>query len=192
VKKVKLILKKIYRKIFKRKKYLDTLVEKGLKIADSSKITCYSPEGIDGLFPWLVEIGDKTIISTNCNILAHDAALANICGFSKIGRVTIGNNVYLGNNVTVLPGVKIGNNVIVGAKSLVNKDLEDNSVYVGIPAKRICSIEEFKSKHIEAKSKTVFFENNFLYWQKATHEEKEKMKQKLSNKCGYIRSRKND
>lgn len=57
-------------------------------------------------------------------------------------------NVYIGYNVTVMPNVRIGENVIVGAGALVSKDLEANSVYVGIPAKKICSFENYVNRHI--------------------------------------------
>lgn len=55
-------------------------------------------------------------------------------------EIIIGNDVWLGANVTVCPGVRIGNNVVVGAGSVVVKDLPDNSVCVGVPAKAIRSL----------------------------------------------------
>ena len=62
------------------------------------------------------------------------------------GRITICDNVYIGSSCTILRGVTIGENTVVGACSLVNKSLESNSVYAGVPVKRICSIEEFEHK----------------------------------------------
>ena len=56
--------------------------------------------------------------------------------------VTIGNNVWIGGSVTILPGVRIGNNTTIGAGSVVTKDIADNCVAVGNPAKVI--------KHLEA------------------------------------------
>lgn len=51
--------------------------------------------------------------------------------------ITVGDHVWFGANVTVCPGVTIGNNVVIGAGSVVNKDLPDNTVCVGVPAKPI-------------------------------------------------------
>ncbi|WP_261806096.1 sugar O-acetyltransferase [Lapidilactobacillus luobeiensis] len=51
--------------------------------------------------------------------------------------ITIGNNVWLGGNVVVCPGVTIGNNVVVGAGAVVTKDIPDNVVVAGVPAKVI-------------------------------------------------------
>ena len=53
----------------------------------------------------------------------------------------IGNDVWLGGNVTILPGVTIGNNVVVAAGAVVNKDVPDNSLVGGVPAKLIRKIE---------------------------------------------------
>ena len=64
------------------------------------------------------------------------------------GRITVEDNVFIGKGTTILRGVTIGQNTVVGAKSLVNKSLEPNSVYAGVPAKRICSIYEFRDKFL--------------------------------------------
>ena len=61
----------------------------------------------------------------------------------KIGCIEIGDNVFIGSNTTILYDVKIGSNVIVGAGSFVNKDIPDNSIAVGIPAKVIGTFEDF-------------------------------------------------
>lgn len=55
--------------------------------------------------------------------------------------VTIGNDVWVGGNVTILPGVTIGNNVVVAAGAVVTKDVPDNCVVGGVPAKVIQPIE---------------------------------------------------
>lgn len=60
--------------------------------------------------------------------------------YSKKG-VIIGNNMWLGDKVTVLPGVKIGDNVIVGANSVVSKDIPDGVIVAGVPTKVIKKIE---------------------------------------------------
>ena len=58
----------------------------------------------------------------------------------------IGDNVFIGANTTVLYGVHIGNNVIIGAGSVVSKDLPDGVVAAGIPCKPIGKFEDFKEK----------------------------------------------
>lgn len=56
--------------------------------------------------------------------------------------------LYIGQGCTILRGVTIGENTIVGACSLVTKSLEPNSVYAGVPAKKICSLDEWKEKFL--------------------------------------------
>ena len=60
--------------------------------------------------------------------------------------ITIGDNVYIGNNVIILPGVNIGNKVIIGAGAIVSKDIPDNSVVVGVPARIIKTADEYFEK----------------------------------------------
>ena len=57
--------------------------------------------------------------------------------------------MYLGYNAMIMPNVRIGENVIVGAGALVSKDLEPNGVYVGIPARKICSFDDYVKRHSE-------------------------------------------
>lgn len=84
-------------------------------------------------------------------------------------RVTIGNNVHIGTNAYIMPGVKIGNNCIIGVGAIVTHDIPNNSVAVGIPAKVIENIAEYKEKHIRqfvhtknmsAIEKRIFLEQN--------------------------------
>lgn len=60
--------------------------------------------------------------------------------------IAVGDNVYIGNNVIILPGVKIGNNVVIGAGAIVSRDIPDNSVAVGVPARVIKTADEYLEK----------------------------------------------
>ena len=89
-------------------------------------------------------IGDNLLTGSNVHITDHNHGM--IPGEEKLqppikrrlfskGRVKIGNNVWLGDNVVIMPGVTIGDNAIVGANAVVTKDVEENCVVVGVPAK---------------------------------------------------------
>lgn len=99
---------------------------------------------IDPLFPFLISIGDNTTL-TDVKILAHDASTFKPLGYTKIGKVTIGSNCFLGAKTVVLPNVTIGDNVIIGAGSVVTKDIPSNSVAVGNPCRVIKSTESYLS-----------------------------------------------
>ncbi|MCL4208440.1 acyltransferase [Patescibacteria group bacterium] len=101
-------------------------------------------------------IEDGAVLAAYSKIILHDSSLNNINGFDLLyGRVILGKNCYLGADVTVLPGSKIGKNTIVGAGSLVKGDLNDNSVYVGRPAKFISSVDDLTTKWQKIKHSSV-------------------------------------
>ena len=102
---------------------------------------------IDPSHCWLITIGDNVTLAPNVHILAHDASMKTIIGYTKIAPVTIGNNVFLGAGSIILPGVHIDNNVIVGAGSVVTHSVESNSVIAGNPAVKIYDYNDFILKH---------------------------------------------
>lgn len=114
-------------------------------------------------------------------ILAHDAS-SNIVGCgTKLGRVTIGDNVFVGTNSTILCNTHIGNNVVIGAGSVVSGDLPSNAVYAGVPAVKICSIEDYYRKNLRLKEERPSFDQirRWDTWREAPSEEKEYMKKAL-------------
>ena len=165
---------------------LEYLIDKGLKIGKNCHI--YSTSTIDGAWPWLIDIGDNVTISTNVTILAHDASTNVAKCSTKLGRVNIGNNVFIGTGSIVLCNTRIGNNVVVAAGSVVTKDLPDDGVYAGTPAKRICTIQEYSEKYTQLKSiRPDFSEIRPWYdWTNATDSEKEDMITQLENQEGFV------
>lgn len=101
---------------------------------------------VDTLIPQMVEIGENFVSAPNSIILAHDASLFVHTGKYRIEKTKLGNNVFLGANATVLAGITIGDNVIIGAGSVVTKDVPDNHVVAGNPAKYICTVDEYIDK----------------------------------------------
>lgn len=104
--------------------------------------------------PYLIEIGDNVRFSSDCKIVTHDGAvhvLRNQMGEYKdadiFGKVKIGNNVFIGMDSILLPGTEIGDNCIIAAGSVVKTKVPANMVYGGIPAKKICTIDEYREKN---------------------------------------------
>lgn len=90
-----------------------------------------------------VEFGDNVFIAPNCDFYTAGHPLdyeTRNKGLEYAKPIKVGNNVWIGGNVNVLPGVTIGDNVVIGAGSVVNKDIPSNSVAVGNPCKVIKEI----------------------------------------------------
>ena len=127
------------------------LRKKGMKIGNNCWWGLMSTIAIDITRPSLIEIGDDVRINLGFTLMTHDAS--NMV-FRKVyhdfvsssGRVKIGNNVYFGRWCTVLKGVTIGDNCIIGYGSIVTKDIPANSVAIGRPAKVVCSLDDYYQK----------------------------------------------
>ena len=96
------------------------------------------------------------------------------------------NTVIIGARSIVCQNVTIGTNSIIGANSVVTKDIPDNCVAAGVPAKVIMSVEEYKNRLEEDMSNTIVYEQEFTKWGGITSQKKEKMKLQLEGKSGFI------
>ena len=101
----------------------------------------------DWSFPELITIGNYCTLTNNVTILTHDSSTARHVGYTRTGSVTIGNRCFVGMGTIILPGVHIGNNVVIGAGSVVTHDIPDNCVAAGNPAKVIETIDYFITKY---------------------------------------------
>ena len=135
---------------------------------------------------WLIEIGDNVTIAPRVHILCHDASTKQFLNYTKIGRVTIGNNVFIGAESVVLPGVTIGSNVVIGANSTVTHDIPDNSVAVGSPARVICTLEAYLEKERSRMETAPCFGEDYTLRKSISQEKKQEQKDALAGKIGYV------
>lgn len=160
------LCKSIYFKLISPNKYARVM---GVKMGKNCKIrTKYF-----GSEPYLITLGDNVGTSGNVQFVTHDGSLHVLRNLYKdcsnidlIKPINIGNNVFIGINAVILPGTKIEDNVIIGAGSIVKGELKGDAVYAGVPARYICSIEEYKNKNkslfIESKGMSVNEKKLFL------------------------------
>lgn len=154
--------------------------KKGVVIGENTEI--YNTR-IDNARGFLVTIGNNVLI-TGARILTHDASTKKFLGYTKIGKVTIGDNVFIGIGSIILPNVTIGSNVIVGAGTVVSKDIPENTVVAGNPQRIISSCSEFVDKNKAHMSDSPLFK----YKKSLTAEEKKDMLDKLNGVAGYVES----
>ena len=165
---------------------LNRLIRDGLTVGDH----CYiDPKAfIDGVFPWMISIGNNCRITVNVTILAHDSSTAALLGVTKVGSVSIGNNCFIGAGSIILPNVHIGNNVIIGAGSVVTHDIPDNSVAVGTPAKVITSTANFSAPHVARINKGYYFpKKGYMTGSEVTDGNRKEMREKVKDAIYYVK-----
>ncbi len=156
----------------------DELRAFGVKIGKNGDVLAK----IDVNHGYLVSIGDNPRIST-CLILTHDGSTKMDLGYSRIGRVTIGDDVFIGANAIILPGVTIGNRVMIGAGAVVSKDIPDNSVVVGNPARVVSTTDAYLEKNRAMMKEVLIWDTH--YTKKTPEEEAEILEALKTHRIGF-------
>ncbi|MGD7059893.1 acyltransferase [Bacillus altitudinis] len=97
---------------------------------------------VDLMFPEKITVGRNSVIGYNTTILSHEYLIKEY----RLGEVYIGDEVLIGANSTILPGVTIGDGAIVSAGTLVNKDVPAGSFVGGNPMRMIYTKEEMETR----------------------------------------------
>lgn len=100
---------------------------------------------------YLISIGSSCAITNGVKLFTHGGgriARGEYPKFDCFGKVEIGNFVYIGTNALIMPGVSIGDNVLVAAGSVVTKSIPSNVVVAGNPARYICTTKEYIQRNL--------------------------------------------
>ncbi len=130
--------------------------------------------GTFGSEPFLISIGDHVTITSGVRFVTHDGGVwvfrQGEPDIDVFGPIRIGSNVFIGINSIVMPGATIGSNCVIGAGSVVTRDIPEGTVAAGVPAKILASIDEYcarthtKSVNIgslDASQKRHFLESKY-------------------------------
>lgn len=156
------IKKVIWGHLSSSEEYAKYLRKIGVRIGEGISFIDPRTTLIDQTRPWMIEIGHSVCITGGVTVLTHDygwsvtkAVFGDVIG--SCGKVNIGDNVYIGMHSTILPGTEIGNNVIVGANSVIKGKIPDNCVVAGVPARVVRSIDEYhdRRKSVEVQEAIV-------------------------------------
>ena len=117
---------------------------------------------------WLIDIGDNVTIAPRVHILCHDASTKQFLNYTKIGRVTIGNNV------------------VIGANSTVTHSIPDNSVAVGSPARVISTLDDYLAKETNRMKSSPCYGEEYTLRKNISSDMKAEQKNALSGKIGFV------
>lgn len=126
------------------------LRKQGVQIGNDCSISSDVKFGTE---PYLITIGDYVRLTSNVQFITHDGSMWVLRNKGLVdknadifGKIQIGNNVNIGWNTVLMPGVSIGDNCIIGANSVVTHSIPPDSVAAGSPARVIRSTEDYYEK----------------------------------------------
>ena len=105
--------------------------------------------------PKLIEFGDNVAVATDVMFINHDVSQKVFNNMydeelpKYYGCIRVGNNVFIGARVTILPDVDICDNVFIAAGALITKSITESGIYGGVPAKRIGDMNELYEKRLK-------------------------------------------
>lgn len=107
-----------------------------------------------------ITIGDNVMMGPHVSLFTPGHPIDEVVRHEDLLEfakpITIGNNCWFGGNVTVLPGISIGNNVVVAAGTIVTKDIPDDVIVAGNPSKILRKIDEDERQFWQAKRESYF------------------------------------
>ncbi|GAB3711940.1 acyltransferase [Flavobacterium koreense] len=182
------IIQKIYYKIkgiTPEQLTLEANINAGMQVGKN----CYGLIGctIDYAHSWLIEIGDDVVFAPQVYLLAHDTSTKRSLDYTRIGKIKIGNNCFIGARAFIMPGVTIGDNSIVGAGSIVSKSVPADVVVAGNPARIICTVAEYETKLKLTFETSPKFGEEYTLDFSITDAMKQEMIEKMENTVGFVK-----
>ena len=169
---IKNIAKTILNKIVYPHKYNNDafctfLRSKGAVIGNNTRFVAPKKTLIDEARLDYISIGDNCCFS-HVTIMAHDYSWYILKeAYEKIlpdpgGEVHIGNNVFVEYQAVILKGTTIGDNCIIGARAVVKGNIPSNTVWAGIPARQICTLDDYYNRRLDSEIKDAKYRRNHI------------------------------
>src|SRR5438552_2654257 len=121
----------------------------GVHIGDDCQLLGLAPFTF-GSEPYLIWIGNRVLVTAGVRFITHDGGVSVFRkeepDIDVIAPITVGNNGFIGTNAIILAGVNIGDDCVIGAGSVVTRDVPSGCVVAGVPARRVKSLNEYRAK----------------------------------------------
>jgi maltose O-acetyltransferase len=142
---------------------------------------------VDPGFLWRSRSATTARSPSGTRIIVHDASIKRHIGYTAVARVEIGSRVYVGMGATILPGVSVGDDAIVGAASVVHDDVPAGTVAVGNPARVVGTVADHVARHAaQLESAPVFEGEGWSRLSGITEERMGAMLRRLGSGVGYV------
>lgn len=151
---MKNVFEYLKKKLVPMSKYPDYLRKKGVNIGENCEIYKSANFGSE---PYLITLGNHVRINAGVQLITHDGGYwvlrnecsrfgSEFCNIDYLDEIRIGNNVHVGTNAIIMPGVCIGDNCVIACGAVVTKNVKANSIVGGVPAHYIESLNEYVEK----------------------------------------------
>jgi len=176
-------MRRIYRRWFSPDP-LDELKRLGLRSGRNLRLQPGAM--IDRNHCWHITIGDDVTIAPGAFVFAHDASTKMHLGYTRIEKVEIGDRVFIGASAIILPGVRIGSDVVIGAGSVVSGDIPDNVVACGNPARAIGATDEWIARKRSEMASVPCFGEEYTLRRNISDAMKAEMNDRMVGRVGYV------
>lgn len=127
--------------------------EQGVRVGEGTRIVSRSVSETFGSEPYLVRLGNNCSIAAYVRFITHDGGIWALRNkhpqLDSFGVIDIRDNTIIGMNSIILPGVTIGPDCVIGAGSVVTRDIPPGTVAAGVPAKVLMSLEDYEKKKLD-------------------------------------------
>lgn len=164
---------------------VEACIKKGMKLGKN----CHGLNSsiIDYAHCWLIEIGDNVTFAPQVYLLANGASTKRYLNYTKIAKIKIEDNVFVGVRAIIMPGVSIAKYAIVAAGSVVTKSIPEGAIVGGNPAKILNYTDQYIEKHKVNMLESHVYEREWTLGGNITEEMIKKMSAELDGQIGYVK-----